>query len=363
MTTVAKSKYEKLASMLEKDIRGGVLLPGQPVPPVRTLMVTEGLSNGTILKGLELLEKQGLLERHAQRGFFVVDRNRPSQEITQIAFFSRNLSEDILPYVHGIHHGIQGKRNTALATYTTQGGYEEFRQLLDKIVDLRPSGAILTGFEPERLSLDLQPVLEVGIKVVLIGSDPMGGIDVDRVMVHTEDAGRKITRHLLTHGAENLAVLMYHPPSKGKDQFLRGVRQALDEAGLDLPEERVLWFEDPHGYVHPPDPSIDAQNRVAQALEEGMEFDAMLTFGSYHAVGATEAITRANLRVPEDVKVAAGFGHVPRTAGLRAITAIDTHRQDQAAVATELLLRRINGYDGVPEAHYVFGELIQGETT
>ena len=57
--------------------------------------------------------------------------------------------------------------------------------------------------------------------------------------------------------------------NQGKEGFVRAIRQGLESDGQALPEERVFLFDDPHGFMSPPDPYIDARRRVEQALSQG----------------------------------------------------------------------------------------------
>ena len=104
------SKYEQLAATVEKDIRTGVLPAGQPVPSIRNLMVAGRLSKGTVMKGLDLLERRGLVDRHPQRGYFVAGMASAKRKVAQIAFLTTSLTGDTNLYVKGMSEAVAGRK-------------------------------------------------------------------------------------------------------------------------------------------------------------------------------------------------------------------------------------------------------------
>jgi len=121
-------------------------------------------------------------------------------------------------------------------------------------------------------------------------------------------------------------------------------------------------FRGTHGFAHPPDPCIDAQQTTAALLASGVRFKTLICCHDYTAVGAFRAVLAAGLRVPQDVQIAS----VQRNAvdGLcpMKLTTMDISSQVMGTMAGELLLRRMNGYSGHPEIHYVSADLVVGDT-
>src|SRR4051812_47871044 len=65
------NRYEKLAEMLEQQIRKGWLTPGQRLPSVRDLSAREGVSASTVVEAYALLQERGVIESRERSGFFV----------------------------------------------------------------------------------------------------------------------------------------------------------------------------------------------------------------------------------------------------------------------------------------------------
>ena len=148
------TKYEILAAKVGRQIKAGLLLPGQPVPPIRRLMSEHGLSMGTVLKGLELLERKHVLDRHPQRGYFVSQRAGTIPYACQIAFITQALSGDTNFYLSGFSKAL-GHQHHSLATYSSANDQTRYRAVLDQVVKHRPAGIILhTALPPEICPID-----------------------------------------------------------------------------------------------------------------------------------------------------------------------------------------------------------------
>lgn len=64
-------RYERLATSLEQQIRAGTFQVGERLPSVRELRRYHGVSTGTVVKALSILESQGLAFARPKSGFYV----------------------------------------------------------------------------------------------------------------------------------------------------------------------------------------------------------------------------------------------------------------------------------------------------
>jgi DNA-binding GntR family transcriptional regulator len=69
--------WRQLADILRAQIESGELPAGRIVPSETTLSQQHGLARGTVVKALDALEREGLVERIQGRGTFV-RRDRPA---------------------------------------------------------------------------------------------------------------------------------------------------------------------------------------------------------------------------------------------------------------------------------------------
>jgi GntR family transcriptional regulator len=64
--------YVQLADILRDQIRRGELPPRRPLPSIRTLTETYGISDGSVKHALQVLRDEGLVRTVTGKGVFVV---------------------------------------------------------------------------------------------------------------------------------------------------------------------------------------------------------------------------------------------------------------------------------------------------
>ena len=65
--------YQIVAQEIGAMIRGGTLRPGDPLPSVRALRHTRGVSPSTVLRAYETLELERLIEARPRSGYYVTE--------------------------------------------------------------------------------------------------------------------------------------------------------------------------------------------------------------------------------------------------------------------------------------------------
>ena len=76
----------QVSKMLIRKIRGGEIKPGNRLPSERCLAKRFGISRGTVIEALDLLEKQNYIERISAKGTFVTDDVNHELSLVKIAF-------------------------------------------------------------------------------------------------------------------------------------------------------------------------------------------------------------------------------------------------------------------------------------
>jgi LacI family transcriptional regulator len=180
-----------------------------------------------------------------------------------------------------------------------------------------------------------------------------------------EDGGKQAAGHLLRLGHRSFLVLMGKTglPSFGlspslssglADQRLLGFRQTLQEAGLELDNERIITCD----YS-----TLGAFFATRAVLRRTLPFTAIFALSDEMAVGAIAAIQDSGKSVPEDVSVV-GFDDMPEigtslttlhqdidayTEALAKLTleSLDHKRQKQMVIPVQLVVRGTTG----PAAH------------
>lgn len=364
MAAIAKKgpKYRRMADQIERSIRSGKYTSGHAIPSVRNLMKSNALSMSTVVKALTLLENRGLVRRMQNRGYFVVDRHRPDPKLKQIALVTPALAAETQLMLKGLTNALPSSNHFTVGVYSSNADLHRYTDLIEQVTRMHPAGVILNSMPKEICEIQGRGLIEAGIPTVVIGQR-VDDLPSDRVDYRGEESAKRFMPYLLKKGYREFTVIFCMPLSDPSRQgLLKVIREQLAEAGSSLPDERVFELQSPHGFATPADPYIDARMFTESLLRRGIELGTVVCCHDYPAVGVLRAVLAAGLRVPEDVRiVSAAYCPVEGVSPMK-LTTVETHPAERARLAGELLLRRLNGYDGPPEIHYNAGDLVPGQT-
>jgi len=230
-----------------------------------------------------------------------VEEKRPPKQVILIllthlryAFLSRTV-EELLEQEHG-------KRYSFILARFDPENPDAVKGIVNRV---HPTGVVY--FEEEMDPAILRHIQDSGVRTVMCG-----GVAVDPAsdMIHVNDIRASFdgTRYLLDLGHRNILFLSDDISKIGAGyQRIAGARRAMEERGLELPEEAVRYgsvtFEG--GYAATQD-----------ALQAGQKFTAVFAFSDELAVGAMAALYDAGIRVPEDVSVL-GYDDMPISSRIR----------------------------------------------
>lgn len=174
---------------------------------------------------------------------------------------------------------------------------------------------------------------KVRFPFVLVGR-AREGLDVFSVDVDNAAGGYEITRHLIGHGYDRIAMIAGPPAYANSVDRLLGYRRALKEASIDYDESLVWQGDYTHEGGYRAMQSILAGNRAPRAVFAASDLMAM---------GAIMALREAGLRVPEDVAV---MGFDDASVAAQTDPPISTMRQpvyELGVHASKMLLSIISG--------------------
>jgi LacI family transcriptional regulator len=203
---------------------------------------------------------------------------------------------------------------------------ERFVQdVLDRGVDGVVMGAVNVDFTT------IVALADAGTPFVCVGTD-IEHPNVDRVVADDEAGSCDATAHLLAGGAERVAMIQ-GPGASGR---LRndGYRNALAAAGVPFRRELVVhgdWTR--HG----------GHLAMRRLLDSAAPPDAVFCANDLMAIGAMDAAREANLRIPEDIRLA-GFDDIEAATLVRpGLTTVRNPSYEAGRAAGELLVSRMSG--------------------
>lgn len=352
-----KLKYIKVAQALTEMIQAGKLEAGQVLPPIRALMDQFQVSLGTVQNAIGELEKQGMVNRLASRGYFVTDNNAVVKpNIRQIAFLTPSLSLETDNCVEAMYHALQNHLDVTVAAYSAGSNMDIYEGLIQRVLQAKPAGIIA------HLVRESQLIEQSRIPIVSLDAEETQ-LSCDRVFNEPYASGQKLVEHLYGLGHRKFILLLTKPvEEKQRLRFRDGVLDTLSEYDIHMGSDRCPSFRTVHGFGSNPNPYIDAQLAVSELLKQKMDFTALITDHDYPAVGALQAAQQAGLNVPDDLAVVSGYYCGVIHPSYPSITTM-VSRPTIIRTATRLLLDRMGGQTHAPQTHCVHGEIQVGQSS
>lgn len=354
------TKAGRIAETIAKDISQGRYAPGMLLPTERELARSYDVSPATMRKSLRLLSEIGQVVKHPQRGVVVPGSSIQARKVEQIAFITPCPNDGTNEWARGISSCLDPEHFT-LAVYSAYHEMKKMGQVVENVLATRPAGIIISPMPDEQCHIDGDILTKSGIPVVTIGHATIPGLSCDRIDESGLYSGRMLAKFVLKYRFRNIAYFTCGPRYTS-DDTINSLRQELTSSGFELPEEKIYIYDAPHGVMSPPDPYIDARRQMAKMLGEGFKCELLIAGHDYPAVGALQALTAAGVKVPQQMKIISAMRCPVEGITPMKLTTIDFNRISEGKIATELLMRRINGYGGPIEVHHVSLDLIEGET-
>lgn len=181
---------------------------------------------------------------------------------------------------------------------------------------------------------------------------------VDHVFIDSVGAAREMTEYLIGLGHRRIGVV--GATSEDFDTAtsrarMTGYWQALAAAGIERDRRLEVVVESWR-------PECAAE-RITEALDAGVTFDALFCYTDSIAMGVISALWQRGIRVPDDISVA-GFDDVsPGRFAAPPLTTISFDKRAYAAAALELLADRIADRSLAPRAVAIPHRLVVREST
>lgn len=143
-------KYELIAGRLKKDIEARKYASGQRLPSIRYLAEEMGTSKGTVIKALEILEKENLCYAVPKSGFYVIQRDQVVKTDSVVYPFDKVLIHpSMLPYKE-FQHCVKKATDHLEAEHYQYGEFEGSRRLRAEIT---------SSLANEGIAVDIDQVL------------------------------------------------------------------------------------------------------------------------------------------------------------------------------------------------------------
>lgn len=188
---------------------------------------------------------------------------------------------------------------------------------------------------------------------------------VDQVTMPNVEAMRYTTNRLLDSEYRSIALFgadgslgarHYRQANEGTQELrVQGYMQAYEEHGIEARMDMLF-----SGGLLTSDSGVCATNLM---MDQGVRPDAIICLNDAMALGALHQLQVRGIRVPDDVQVV-GFDNVPEaTYANPSLTTIDPHIDSYARHAVDMLIERIQGYDGAKRVYTSDFTLVERSST
>jgi LacI family transcriptional regulator len=213
------------------------------------------------------------------------------------------------------------------------------------------AGVLLSPASSRLTSIEV--LAERGIPVVTIDRR-LTSAAVDSVTVNNHQAAREATQHLIAQGCRRVGIIAGPAQITTGATRLAGYRAALRAAGRDAGQDLTAYgyFRTDGGYA-----------AARQLLQLPQPPDGLLISNDLMTIGALQAIAEAGLSIPDDIAVV-GFDNASWATAFRPpLTVVTQPTYEIGEVATDLLLRRVNGEQFPPRHVVLRAKLVERESS
>jgi DNA-binding transcriptional regulator YhcF (GntR family) len=107
--------YEQIREQLHALVEGGVLAPGDRLPPIRQLAGDLGLATNTVQRAYRELEAEGLIESRGRHGTVVLQRVQPTHAPAEVEL--RSAAESFAREAHSSGAALDDVLGTVRAAF------------------------------------------------------------------------------------------------------------------------------------------------------------------------------------------------------------------------------------------------------
>ncbi len=341
--------YRQLCDQMVNIIQSEEVQIGEFLPTENEICQITGLSRMTVRKSIEQLSQLGLVEAVRGRGTFIVAKESMRKSIDRSIGFAlrpeRYIDED--PFysqvLMGVTHEAQ-KQHVHLAFIKGEDLQSEQCPLEQQALLRQLSGLIIAGQMPKAF---LDYMMQIYMPCVFLNYRN-DDYPFDTVTSEQSQFGRLLARHLVKLGHKQTLYLSGEADNIAHEDRLRGFYKEF--AG----EVSIL-----KGGKN----SSCGREMIQKALEQKMEFTAVVGGSDLIAIGAMNALQDQGYRIPDEVSVC-GIDNVSIAENCRpSLTTVHVEKQEMGIRALQLLLRRLEEPKKIQETIMLGAQLMERQST
>lgn len=332
--------YESVAEQLRRSIRDRGCRVGDLVGSEQGLAREHGISRMTMRRASEVLIKEGIIERRAGRGLYMVE-GALRREIRRIQVVAGNLGwEPSLQVSRGVQ-GVAREKHLIVQLYDAHGDTELDLELLRQLPDSPAQGAVIMSLHSVAFNDAICRLATTEFPFVLV-DQRMRDLNVASVRADNYSGGYQAAEHLTSLGHTKIAFVGDLNATTVEDR-LSGMRDAIADAGL--PFVRTLVSDVSQGKISMDQWMEFSEKAIRDLLSRPERPTAIFASCDAIAFAACQVAQSMGLSVPDDLSVV-GFDDAPLAHMVTpTLTTVHQPFEDMGRVAIELLTEQMNAPD------------------
>lgn len=294
----------------------------------------------TVDKAIKSLEEDGILQRSKGKGTFILSESEKDSALRQksspalIGILSPLPEEMKDSWLSSTLTGIQSVMeksgmNIILKGYHFRSGLEGEKAALASLLQCGISGLLAYPFISDKGLTNQSLYKKLDIPLVFFDRY-LENFDTDFAGVEHYDVGKAVAEFLISRGHRKIAHIVSAEAVKNTRDRTRGFEDALQNAGIPLPETSCLRTE-----------TYQDVESIKSFLNGIAKDSVTAVFASHdgYALAVYAAAQELGINIPDDISLI-GFGNAVPTEFLN-ITSIDQALAGTGRSAAEMLVSRI----------------------
>lgn len=239
------AKYEQLASILRSELSQ---LRRQGITKLATeteLARRYHMSRQTVRHALQLLEKDGLIQRRQGSGSYILEQRDTEDDVRQVAVITTFLDDYIFPTIlHDVQNGFSRAGYSTLV-YATENKVSQERDILTKILNTKVSGVLIEGSKtafPTPNSDLYQQLRDRGVPVLFLHGIYSNLPDFPCLLDDNFGGGYMLTKYLIDKGHRQICGIFKSDDIQGPQRY-HGVVSALRDHQLPIRDNGFFWYD------------------------------------------------------------------------------------------------------------------------
>lgn len=182
----------------------------------------------------------------------------------------------------------------------------------------------------------------------------------DSLLVKNKEGAMQATRHLLSLGHRNIAMINASLDTVPARERLEGYKAALEEANIPFRLDRVVIASNGKQDGFNRDAGYQSMKEILRRSFGRDRITAVFIASDVQAIGALEAARELGIRVPEDIAIV-GFDDI-ELANYAQLTTVRQPMHTMGTIALQMLVDRMKNPDAPPKLSTFLPELVVRKT-